>query len=317
MAKRKKARKPTAPAKFKVGDKVRVKHGIRETEYPDMPLGGWTGTISEIYDDGMYTVRWSQETLDNIHPVYKKRSEKDGTVLEEYWLGDDDLEPDPGGPLNIEQPSEIKTKPLSPGDQDDRVRMVFGLTSNDPLPNVDEGALLRYYGHLSKNMRFPFKVDHHVETGPFEGRKETVKVLGLLDPANDSLDETEGLICEARRDGETIEMALAEFVVDEDAPGLQMLADYCYWFWNWPGPDEREAENETDEPRTTAKAQHSLGGKQPLSAGWATVQIAVKCGLLGAFYGIVLGTAIEAVAGNAAMPGRRYVAPGVVLGHRR
>ena len=31
-----------APAKFKIGYRVRVKHGIRNTDYPDMSLGGWT-----------------------------------------------------------------------------------------------------------------------------------------------------------------------------------------------------------------------------------------------------------------------------------
>ncbi len=127
--------KPKTPVvtKFKVGDKVRVKHGIRDTDYPDMPLGGWAGTISETHDHGMYTVRWSRETLAAISPVFKKRCERDGMALEDYWLGDDDLEPDTGSPLNIEHPTEIKTKPLSPTDQDDRIRIIFGLTSNDPL----------------------------------------------------------------------------------------------------------------------------------------------------------------------------------------
>ena len=104
MANRKRARKPVVLSKFKVGDKVRVKHGVRDTDYPDMPLGGWAGTITEADKTGTYTVRWSKETLAKIHPVVKKRSEKDGTVLEEYWLRDYDLEPDPGGPLDIEQP---------------------------------------------------------------------------------------------------------------------------------------------------------------------------------------------------------------------
>jgi uncharacterized protein YodC (DUF2158 family) len=137
----KKKRVPSPVARFKVSDKVRVKHGIRDTDYPDIPLGGWAGTISEVHNDGMYTIRWSKETLANIHPVVKQRSEKDGTVLEEYWLGDDDLEPDTGGPLNIEQPTEIVVKPLSPKDQDDRIRMVFGLTSNAPLPEVNDETL--------------------------------------------------------------------------------------------------------------------------------------------------------------------------------
>lgn len=296
MARRKKARKPVAPARFKVGDKVRVKHGVKDTDYRGTPLGGWAGTICEIHDDSTYTIRWSSETLATIHPVVKKRSEKDGTVLGEYWLGDDDLEPDSGSPLDIEQPTEIKTKPLSPKDQDDRIRMVFGLTSNDPLPNVDEGTLLRYHEYLSKNMRFPFKVDHYVETGPFEGRKETVTVLSLLDPANDPPDETEGLICQARMDGDTIEMRLAEFEVDEDAPGLQIVADYCSWFWNsGAAPDDHEAEHEPQYRLATPKDRLSGSQHVPLSAGRATAQIASKSGLLGAFYGIVLGTAIRVI----------------------
>ena len=44
----------------------------------------------------MYSVRWSQETLASMHPIYKKRCAIDGRVLEEYWLGEDDLETDAG-----------------------------------------------------------------------------------------------------------------------------------------------------------------------------------------------------------------------------
>ena len=67
----KKKRKSSIAAKFQVGAKVRVKHGIVDTEYPDMPLGGWAGTVTEIHDDGMYTVRWSRETLDNIRKLHR------------------------------------------------------------------------------------------------------------------------------------------------------------------------------------------------------------------------------------------------------
>jgi uncharacterized protein YodC (DUF2158 family) len=298
VTKRKKSRKPVAPAKFKVGDKVRVKHGIRDTEYPDMPIGGWAGTVAAINDGGMYTVRWSRETLDNIHPVYKKRSKKDRTVLEEYWLGDDDLEPDSGGPLDIEQPTEIKAKPLSPKDQDDRIRMVFGLTSNDPLPHVGDETLLAYYKHLSENLRFPFKVDHFVETGPFERKKHTVTVLKLFDPANDPPDETDGLICEARRGGRVVEMPLAEFEVDEDAPGLQMLADYCYWFWNTgTEPDDHEAAVARLKLQTSTKdGRDPMPLDQPSAVG-PSLKAVAKCGLLGAFYGIVVGAALKALAG--------------------
>ena len=232
MSRRKRKRKPPAEAKFQAGDHVRVRHGTSDVDYLDMPLGGWVGEISEADEGGMCTVRWSQETLDAIHPVFKKRCEKDGLELEEYRLGEDDLEPDLGGPLDIEQPKEIKTKPLNPKDQDDRIRMIFGLTSNDPLPDVDDKTLLIYYHYLAKNMPFPFEVEHFEETGPFERKKHVVTVVGLLDSDAYEWDEMYGLICEARTDKREIQMPLGEFEVDENDSKFQRLADYCYWFWN-------------------------------------------------------------------------------------
>ena len=104
---------PPAPAKYNLGDRVRVKPGIRDEDHHDIPLGGWAGTISEVHKRGMYSVRWSRETLASIHPIYKKRCAIDGKVLEEYWLGEEDLEPDPGGPLAIDQPTKIMPRPLS------------------------------------------------------------------------------------------------------------------------------------------------------------------------------------------------------------
>ena len=46
-----------------------------------------------------------------------------------------------GGPLEIECPEEITTKPLVSRNQDDRIRQVFALTSDDPLPAVNADFL--------------------------------------------------------------------------------------------------------------------------------------------------------------------------------
>ena len=54
-----------------------------------MPLDGWVGVISHVHKKGRYTVRWSQETLDAIHPVLKSRCERDGLDFEEYGFGED------------------------------------------------------------------------------------------------------------------------------------------------------------------------------------------------------------------------------------
>ena len=92
---------------FQVGDLVRVKHGVTDVDYPDIPMGGWVGRISKI--EGMCLIRWSIETLENVHPVYRKRCERDRGDIEEYWVNADDLEPAPVEPLNMEQPTAIIT----------------------------------------------------------------------------------------------------------------------------------------------------------------------------------------------------------------
>ena len=205
-----------------------MKHGIKDADYPDMPLGGWAGTISESHKDGMVTVQWSREMLDVIHPVFKKRCERDGMVLEEYWRGEDDREPEEGGPLDIEQPTEIPTTPLSPKAQDDRVRMVFGLTSDDPLPNVDDETLLTYHQYLAANLSFPFNAEH----GSEYGHPERVKVIGLGDPDDEPvIDEMYGILCEVRMEGQIVNLPLGE--LDDVSRNRQLLRGYCYWFWNW------------------------------------------------------------------------------------
>ena len=38
--------------RFQVGNKVRVKPGVSDPDFPDMPLGGWSGTVTEIIEHG-------------------------------------------------------------------------------------------------------------------------------------------------------------------------------------------------------------------------------------------------------------------------
>lgn len=222
-------RKRPRPAAFKVGDKVRVKHGVRDVDYPDIPLGGWAGTIAKVHQNGMYDVQWSEETLNNIPPVVKKRCEKDGLVLEEYGLAEDDLEPDDGGPLNIEQPTMVSTVPLSPKDQDDRIRMVFGLTSNDPLPEVNDETLRVYQNHLAAKLTFPFDAAYQ----PEHSKPQNVKVIGLGDPKEPMIDEMVGILCEVEMDGQTVAVPMGELEVAKGKPNRRFIKDYCSWFWNF------------------------------------------------------------------------------------
>ena len=110
MPKRKRKRKsPPVPAKFAVGCLVRIKPGVIAPEYPDMPLGGWLGTIDEV-EEGSYLVRWSEATLQAVNPTYRDRCEGDGADFGGMWFQAEELEADPGEPLSIEQPIETDVR---------------------------------------------------------------------------------------------------------------------------------------------------------------------------------------------------------------
>ena len=223
----------SSPA-FSVGDAVRVKPGVTDPDFPDIPFGGWAGTIAEIEDvePRAYLIQLNERTLKSIHPIYHKRCERDDLEASQVWMFEEDLEPDIGEPVEIEPPTNIFTKPLSMDDQDDRIRAVFGLTSDDPLPTADDESLLAYYEYLSANLSFPFEAHYSTETGLFSSHTSHVTVVSLDDSDEPWVDDLHGLFCSARQDGRPVDLPLADLEVKEGKPHWQLIADYCYWFWN-------------------------------------------------------------------------------------
>lgn len=301
MSKRRKKHKPPVPSRFKVGDRVRVKHGIMDTEYPDMPLGGWAGTISELGRHGIHTVRWSKETLASIHPIYKKRCAIDGTVLAEYWLGDDDLEPDPGGPLSIEQPTHLTPRPLSAENQGDRVRMVFGLTGDDLLPAVDEDSLETYYDHLVERMLLPAEArycpqDVFLDPSPLR----RVKVVAL--DRELGWDEDEGILCKVRTaEGEEV-VPLADIEFRRSDPNCQLVADFAAWFFRNLSGDagDEEGDDEDVEDRDELQDEGEVS-EVPEEATWRGVALVfLEIVAFAMTFGAVVGSAV------AAMPWARW-----------
>ena len=227
-------KKPVTAPRFALGDHVRVKPGVADPDYHDLPLGAWAGEIIEINkrNPPTYLIRWNQHTLDNIHPVYRQRAERDAFDVQELWLGDDDLLPDTGEPVSIEQPVCIKARPLSPDDQDDRVRAAIGITSDQPLPDVTEETLIIYYKYLAVRLTFPFEAEYSAETGPMESKSYPVIVLGLLDP--EEYDDSDyGLLCQARQGKRLVQVPLSEVEVPKGKPNHDLIADFSYWFWNF------------------------------------------------------------------------------------
>ena len=234
MAKNKKQSKtqvetqPKPKPMFAKGDRVRVKAGVACPSSPDLPLGGWTGEVVSVHDswdsEPSYIVRWSEETLQNAHPVYRKRCERDGRCFDEGWLNQTELEPDPGGPLSIEQPTQILTRPLSPKRQNDRIRTVFGLTTDDAIPVPDEATCRQYEEHLAGAIAFPLEAWY--VGGPL-GRPRPVTVLRPLecDPSAGARRAP----FEVRDHEQTFPCPLLGLDISKKSPAFQALNDYYCW----------------------------------------------------------------------------------------
>lgn len=138
---------PLPPANFATATKVRVKLGTTVPGFEDIPLGGWSGTIIEV-DQGShppgYLIKWDQGILEAMHPVYRKRCERDGLELDSMWLDENDVEPDTVEGVPVEQPSQLVPRPLNMDGQDDHLRAILGLTGDDPLPHVATGSEIKF-----------------------------------------------------------------------------------------------------------------------------------------------------------------------------
>jgi hypothetical protein len=229
-------------AVFAKGDLVRVKPGIVHERYPDIPLGGWVGKIKRIgwLTPIGYAVHWTKPTLDQAHAVYVKRCQRDDMKPYKYWLEEDQLEAAVDEtPTAMEQPTNIVTRPVSMEEPDDRIRMVFGLTSDDGLPKADEQTQRHYFDYLKAHLSFPFKADYWPATALGPSESGEVTVIGFTDPP---LDRKEGIVCQARKGKHEVQVPLVGLHVGEDDPNFQHVEDYTYWLWEVQDYDDEAEE---------------------------------------------------------------------------
>jgi hypothetical protein len=80
-------------ARLSEGTLVRVRRGVRDPNYCDRTIGGWSGEIIAVDADQVapYLVRWSWETLQAVDAAYRAQCEQDDFALEEMWLAEADL----------------------------------------------------------------------------------------------------------------------------------------------------------------------------------------------------------------------------------
>ena len=301
MAHRKKG---SAPPRFQPGIRVRVKSGVADPDFPDIPLGGWAGTIEmieQVEDQITYEIEWDRRTLDGMHPVYKKRCERDGLDPETMWLGrgghrsrrrhagpdraahgDQDTAAVGEGP-GRSGPHGPRADPRRPAPRDQ--------PRDPPRPTT---ATWR------RNLKFPFAaICGEEEIGPYSRKRATMTVTGLLDPdERGGLSVEDGLVCTGRDRDEEIEFPLGEIEVKKKDPNFKLVSDYAYWFHNWPCRDE------DDIGRGVTIEEIESGG--PAAGLVASSSMAVLvCGIGGGLLGATIGAALRTLdgAGMAAMIG--------------
>jgi hypothetical protein len=287
--KQRKRRQPTAPGRFAIGATVRVKAGIQDPDFPDIPLGGWAGTVQEIDPQASkptYLVEWNQATLDQMHSVYRQRCERDGLEFGCMWLGDDELEADTGEAAHVEPAANIVRRPLSKRDQDDRIRAILGLTSDDPMPPVTSENLRRYHSHLARELRFPFRARVPFESEEFDEIIIDLPILvtGLLDP--DEGDEETGLLWQATGIDGALEGCLDALERVANPGNRRLIQDYSSWFHNCSEPDQIIR---------PSRPELLLGPANMVPARGLRISAVAQWMIVGLYCGMVLGALLAAL----------------------
>jgi hypothetical protein len=116
--------------------------------------------------------------------------------------------------------------------QDDRIRRVFGLSDDAPLPSVTDQTLAVYYEHLCAGLALPFDALYCPAGGEMRQLIHYVHVTELTDPHRGEMHNLHGLFCKASNAKEDFHLPLADLGVREENPNCQLIDDYAYWFVN-------------------------------------------------------------------------------------
>ena len=281
----------SAPSTFAVGNRVRVRKGVTDPDYPDIPLGGWTGTVLETYEQDengrSVLVEWDESALRQMHPVYRYRCERDGLDIDSITLGEGDLELNVGEAVPLEQPATLQPRPLDLGDQNDRIRAVFKLTSDEPLPAPTLDWLARYHSYFLEHVRFPLDAEYAKMNAYTPGAEEEVRFLALLPMEQVRVEN--GLLAEIERpNGERSTVELFDLETPRNPYVRQLIGDYSYWFVEAFRYHLVEGGG-----RKTIR----LDGTGEATASWSIVSLLVRWGAYGTLCGAVVGAITAAVDG--------------------
>jgi hypothetical protein len=111
----------------------------------------------------------------------------------------------------------------------DRIRAVFGLSSDAPLPHANIHTLLTYQRYLAEHLTFPFQALYAETKPPIRQLFHYISVLGLVEGIRSS---SEGIVCVIAGIPSIHDLPLAEIGVRQDDPIYLLIDEYASWFLN-------------------------------------------------------------------------------------
>ena len=82
--------------------------------------------------------------------------------------------------------------------QDDRIRKIFGLSEESPLPLVRQETLTVYFDYLMAHLSLPFEALYCQNGGEMRQLIYYVHVMELVDPQRSRNHSLHGLLCKAK-----------------------------------------------------------------------------------------------------------------------
>ena len=217
--------------KFAVGSKVRVKAGVFSDTTPALCMEGWRATVLDVIhcDPPVYVLMWSEGTVEAMPPQPQMCFMDDwcGCDYEGIMCYEEELDLDDGeGDVVSPRAGSSAVLPASGStawqDRPSRIRSVFGLEDDAPLPPVNADSLLTYARYLRGAFDVGFQ-QAKLAVSLEEGDWLCVGKISL------AVSPDAGVL--AWVTGELT--ALCELRFHESSYNYEALEDYKYWFENY------------------------------------------------------------------------------------
>ncbi|MBS1795046.1 MAG: hypothetical protein JSS81_14400 [Acidobacteria bacterium] len=230
--------------KYKVGDIVRAKEGVRDPDFEDLDISHWQGKIIAPDGDDGYLIEWDNQTLNQMPEEALRNAWLEGLKETEMVLFEGDIEPAEERP----QPARMEREFDKRLDEEKKAAAIIG----DEELDVTKAKLRKYRDYLMTNLDLSTVVTG-TEDFPWEekyffgyGDKNEYKRLKKTRPSyrdlykimgfEEEIDEMAGLIVKVKRlsDRKMFSLPLADLKAkDKDSGAYDLLDTYSFWFVNW------------------------------------------------------------------------------------